>query len=66
MERERYRKVLWVTLRALKSIEFLTQYEEPSRKTIVDACNGFNKLIRLAIMCTVRHHWPAGERFAFN
>ena len=33
---------------------------------LVDACNGFNNLSRLAILWTVRHCWPAGARFAFN
>ena len=54
------------TLSALVSIEFLTQDAETSRTTLVDARNGFNKLIRLAILWTVRHRWPVGARFAFN
>ena len=33
---------------------------------IVDAHNGFNELIRLAVLWTVRHRWPAGAIFAFN
>ena len=51
---------------ALGSLEFLTQDAEPSGITIVDACNGFNKLRRLAMLWTVRHCWPAGAIFAFN
>ena len=33
---------------------------------LVDACNGFNELIRLEILWTVWYCWPAGVRFAFN
>ena len=54
------------TQRELESIEFLTQEAEPSGTTLVDACNGFNKLSRLEIMWTVRHLCPTGARFAFN
>ena len=54
------------TLRVLGALEFLTQDSELSRNTLVDARNGFNKLIRLAMLCTVRHRYPAGARFAFN
>ena len=54
------------TQSSLVYLEFLTQYAEPSGTTIVDACNGFNKLSRLAMMWTVRHRWPAGARFGFN
>ena len=52
--------------RALVALEFLTQYAYPSGTTIVDAHNGFNELSRLAMLWTVRHRWPEGERFAFN
>ena len=38
------------TLRALGALEFLTQDAEPSGTTLVDACNGFNDLIRLEIL----------------
>ena len=38
-------------------------YADPSGTTLVDACNGFNELSRLAIMWTVRHRWPAGARY---
>ena len=54
------------TIRALGAIVFLTQDAEPSRITLADACNGFNKLIRLTMLWTVRHRCPAGARFVFN
>ena len=53
------------TQRSLGALEFLTQKAEPIGTTLVDARNGFNKLIRLAIMWTVRHRWPVGARFPF-
>ena len=46
--------------RALRALEFLTQDTEPSRTALVDACNGFNELIRLAMLWNMRHCWPAG------
>ena len=54
------------TQRALEALEFLTQEAEPSGTTLVDACNGFNKLSRLAMLWTVQHRWLAGVRFVFN
>ena len=54
------------TLRALEALEFLTQEAETSGTKLVDAGNGFNELIHLAMLWTVRHRWPAGARFAFN
>ena len=54
------------TLRALGALEFLTQDADPSVTTLVNDRNGFNKLSRLVMLCTVRHRWPAGVRFAFN
>ena len=54
------------TLRALGALEFLTQEADPSGNMLVDARNGFNKLIHLAMLWTVQHRWPAGSRFAFN
>ena len=54
------------TQRERGALEFLTQDADPSRTTLVDACNGFNKLSRLAMLWTVRHRWPAGARFVFN
>ena len=52
--------------RALGALEFITQEADPSETTLVHARNGFNKLSRLAMLRTVRHHWPAGKKFAFN
>ena len=54
------------TQRALEALEFLTQEAEPSGTTLVDSCNGFNERSHLAMLWTVRHHWPAGARFMFN
>ena len=44
------------TLRVLGSLELLTQDAEPSVTTLISACNGFNKLSRLVMLWTVRHH----------
>ena len=33
---------------------------------LVDDRNGFNDLIRLAMLWTVRHRWTMGSRFALN
>ena len=54
------------TKRALGDLEFLTQDAEPSGTTLVDARNGFNELIRLTMLWTVRNRWTVGTRFAFN
>ena len=43
--------------RALGDLEFLTQDTEQSGTTLVDARNGFNELIRLAVLWTL-HHRP--------
>ena len=43
------------TLKELGNIEFLTQDADPSGTTLVNACNWFNKLIRLEMLWTVRH-----------
>ena len=48
------------TQRALGALEFLTQDADPSGTTLGDARNGFNDLIRLSMIWTVRHRWPAG------
>ena len=40
---------------ALEVLEFLTQEADPSGTTLVNVCNGFNKLSRLAMLWTVRH-----------
>ena len=53
-------------LRAMGAIELLTQDEEPSGTTLVDARNGFNDLSRLTMLWTVQHRWPEGVRSAFN
>ena len=50
----------------LDTTGFLNQEAEPSGTTVVDACNGFKKLGRLAMLCTMRHHCPAGGRFELN
>ena len=55
-----------VTLRTLEAIKLLTQEADPGGTKLVDACNGFSELSRLAMLCTVRHHWPEGARFVFN
>ena len=54
------------TQQALDALEFLTQEADPIGTTLVDACNGFNELSRLAMLWTVRHRWLAGERSSFN
>ena len=54
------------TQQTLGSLEFLTQDAYPSVTTLVDACNGFNELICLAMLWTVRHSWLEGARFAFS
>ena len=41
------------TLRALETLEFLTQEEDPSGTTLVVAPNWFNELSRLAMLWTV-------------
>ena len=51
---------------ALGALEILTQEADPSRTTLVDACNGFNELSCLEMLWTVRHRWLAGARFTFN
>ena len=54
------------TLRELGVIEFLNHEADPSGTTLVDARNGFNNLIRLAMLWTVQHCWLEGSRFGFN
>ena len=48
------------------ALEILTQDVEPIGTTLVDACNRFNELSRLAMLWTVQHCWPVGARFAFS
>ena len=54
------------SLLELEATGLLTQEEEPGSTILVNACNDFNELIRLAILWTVHHHWPVGARFMFN
>ena len=51
---------------SLLALEFLTHDAELRGTTLIDSRNGFNKLIRLSMLLTVRHHWPMGERFSFD
>ena len=46
------------TQRTLGDLYLLTQDADPSGKMLVDDCNGFNKLSRLAMLWTVWHRWP--------
>ena len=48
------------TQRELGAPEFLTQDAEQSVTKLVDAHSGFKNLIRLTIIWTVQHSWPAG------
>ena len=50
----------------LGAFDFLTQDEEPSRTTLVDARNGFNDLSHFPMLWNLQHCWLAGARFAFN
>ena len=50
----------------LEATELLTQDADPGVTTLVDARNGFNELIRLAMLWTVRPLCPAWARFTFN
>ena len=43
------------TLKALGATGFLTEEADPSGTTLVDACNGFNKLIHLEILWNEEH-----------
>ena len=56
----------WGSLLVLKSIGLLTQESETGITMLVDTCNGFNNMVCLLMLSTVRHHWPAGARLAFN
>ena len=40
--------------------------EETESLTLIDTRNGFNTISRLAMIWTVRHHWPLGSIFALN
>ena len=50
----------------LEATGILTHDVEPGGITLVDAHNGFDELIRLAMLWTVRHCCPEGGRFALN
>ena len=50
----------------LEDTGLMTHDDDPGGKTFVDAHNGFNDLIQLAMLWTMWHCWPAGVRFAFN
>ena len=41
---------------ALEASGLLTQDADPGGTTFVDSRNGFNKLSRLEMLCSVRHH----------
>ena len=45
---------------ALESTGLLNKDAEPGGTTIIDACNGFNELIHLAMVWTVCYRWPEG------
>ena len=47
--------LLGAGLLALEATGFLTQDAEQGGTTIVDACNGLNKMSRLVILCTMRN-----------
>ena len=53
-------------LLALEATGLLTQEAETGGTALANACNGFNKLIRLAMLCTVWNRWPSGARLKFN
>ena len=40
--------------------------DETKDLKLIDSINGFNELSRLAMLWTVRHHWPLGVIFALN
>ena len=51
---------------AMKYIGLLNKYADPGGTNLVDACNGFNEMLQLAMLWTVCHRWTAGERFALS
>ena len=53
-------------LSALEPTELLNQDMEPGGTNFVDDHNSFNKLIRLEMIWTACHRWPAGARSTFN
>ena len=40
--------------------------EDTKGVAFIDSRNGFKKLFRIPMLCTVRHHWLLGEIFALN
>ena len=51
---------------AMEATELLTQEVDLVSTALVDACNEFNDMRRLAMLWMVRHRWAVGERFALN
>ena len=39
----------------MEATGLLTQYADPGGTKTVDACNGFNDLVRLVMLWTMRH-----------
>ena len=54
------------SLLELEATRILTKDTELGRTTIVDACNGYNKLICLDMLWTLVYRWPSGSTFAYN
>ena len=50
----------------MEATGILTQEAVLGDVTLVDAYDGFNKLIRLPMLWVVQHHWMVGVRFTFN
>ena len=44
----------------------LTQDADPGGTTLIDAHNGFNKLVRPVMLCMVHNRWLAETRIEFN
>ena len=51
---------------ALGDIGSLMQKADAGSTTLIDVCNGFNNMIRLAMLWTVGNFWPAGMKFVFK
>ena len=50
----------------LEATGLLTQEMDLGGTTLIDACNGFNELRRLAVLLMVHHLLPVGTRFWFD
>ena len=50
----------------LEATGILIQDADPGGTTLVYACNGFNELIRIAMLWTIWNCWLSGARFTFN